>query len=106
MNTENDHRRSVEADVLQQAMEKLQKEPRRLLDRVLVVEGENWHPGVIGIVAARLTETFGKPSVVITIEGDKARGSGRSVEGFSLFEAVKACAPVLTRLAGTPWRRG
>lgn len=106
VNTENDHRRSVEADVLQQAMEKLQKEPRRLLDRVLVVEGENWHPGVIGIVAARLTETFGKPSVVITIEGDKARGSGRSVEGFSLFEAVKACAPVLTRFGGHPMAAG
>lgn len=106
VNTENDRRRSVEADVLQQAMEKLQKEPRRLLDRVLVVEGENWHPGVIGIVAARLTETFGKPSVVITIEGDKARGSGRSVEGFSLFEAVKACAPVLTRFGGHPMAAG
>lgn len=106
VNTENDRRRSVEADVLKQAMEKLQTEPERLLDRVLVVEGENWHPGVIGIVAARLTETFGKPSVVITLEGDKARGSGRSVEGFSLFEAVKACAPVLTRLGGHPMAAG
>lgn len=106
VNTENDRRRSVEADVLKQAMEKLQTEPERLLDQVLVVEGENWHPGVIGIVAARLTETFGKPSVVITLEGDKARGSGRSVEGFSLFEAVKACAPVLTRFGGHPMAAG
>lgn len=59
-------------------------------DQVLVVDGENFHTGVIGIVASKLVSKYCKPCIVISIEGDMARGSGRSVEGFSLYDAVKS----------------
>ena len=103
---DNAERRRTEDKVLREAMEKLEKEPSLLFDRVLVVSGENWHHGVIGIVAARLTETFGKPCVVLSWTGDEAKGSGRSVEGFSLFDAVCSCGDLLTRYGGHPMAAG
>ncbi|MBQ1616222.1 MAG: single-stranded-DNA-specific exonuclease RecJ, partial [Ruminococcus sp.] len=62
--------------------------------------------GVVGIVAARVKETFGKPTIIISREGDKAKGSGRSVEGFALCDAVAACADVLTHYGGHPMAAG
>ena len=103
---DNDCRRQIESEVLKEALEKLEREPKLLLDRVLVVSGENWHHGVIGIVSARLTERFGKPSVVISVTGNEAKGSGRSVEGFSLFEAVCFCSDLLTKFGGHPMAAG
>lgn len=103
---DNDCRRQIESEVYREALEKLEREPKLLLDRVLVVSGENWHHGVIGIVSSRLTERFGKPSVVISRTGDEAKGSGRSVEGFSLFEAVCSCSDLLTKFGGHPMAAG
>lgn len=102
----NDQRKKAEMEILRKVGEQLSREPDRLLDRVLVVEGEDWHHGVIGIVAARLVEKYGKPCIVLSLTGGEARGSGRSVEGFSLFEAVSACAPLLTRYGGHPMAAG
>lgn len=97
----NVERQSVEAAILAEILGKLEKEPERLLDRVLVVEGKNWHPGVVGIIAARLLERFGKPCIVLSVREDgMARGSGRSIRGFSLFEALTACSDVLTAFGG------
>ena len=81
----------MEAQIAQEAVEKIEKDPALLYSRVIVVDGEGWHHGVIGIVASRITERFGKPCMVISTDGDMAKGSGRSVEGFSLFQAVCAC---------------
>lgn len=97
---DNDRRRAAEVEIMEKVVEQLQKEPERLLDRVLVVDGEGWHHGVIGIVAARLVERYGKPCMVISVTGNEAKGSGRSVEGFSLFDAVDSCAPLLTKYGG------
>ena len=72
---------------------------------MLVVEGQDWHHGVIGIVAARLVEKYGKPCIVLP-DGRGGPGFRRSVEGFSLFEAVSACAPLLTRYGGHPMAAG
>lgn len=102
----NDQRKKAEMEILRKVGEQLSREPDRLLDRVLVVEGQDWHHGVIGIVAARLVEKYGKPCIVLSLTGGEARGSGRSVEGFSLFEAVSACAPLLTRYGGHPMAAG
>lgn len=102
----NDQRKKAEMEILRKVGEQLSQEPDRLLDRVLVVEGQDWHHGVIGIVAARLVEKYGKPCIVLSLTGGEARGSGRSVEGFSLFEAVSACAPLLTRYGGHPMAAG
>ena len=67
---------------------------------MLVIYGESWHHGVIGIVAARLVERFGKPVFLLSDDGDEARGSARSVEGFSIYEALAACGDHLTKFGG------
>ncbi len=103
---DNDRRRHVELEIFQAALEQLQEEPERLLDRVLIVTGEGWHHGVIGIVASRITERFGKPCFVISVSGGEAKGSGRSVEGFDLFRAVSACGDLLTKYGGHPMAAG
>jgi single-stranded-DNA-specific exonuclease len=97
---DNEYRRQLETEIYESAVQQLHQQPERMLDRVLVVEGRSWHTGVIGIVASRLTETFGKPCIVLSTDANEARGSGRSIEGFSLFEAVNACADLLTKYGG------
>lgn len=66
----------------------------------IVVAGEDWHPGVVGIVASRLVERWRRPAVVISIDGDRARGSGRSISGYDLHGGLAACAEHLTRFGG------
>jgi len=68
--------------------------------RTLVVSSSGWHVGVVGIVAARLVERFHRPALVIAEEGGVAKGSGRSVEGFHLYDALARCAHHLTRFGG------
>jgi single-stranded-DNA-specific exonuclease len=68
--------------------------------RTLVVSSSGWHVGVVGIVAARLVERFHRPALVIAEEGGVAKGSGRSVEGFHLFDALSHCAHHLTKFGG------
>ena len=71
-----------------------------LRHRVIVICGENWHHGIVGIVASRMVERFGKPCIVLSIEGETSRGSGRSIEGFSIIDAINACSEHLTRYGG------
>lgn len=103
---DNERRRQVEADILEEAMAKLEADPAMQYDRVMVVSGHGWHHGVIGIVAARITERYGKPCFVVSEDGSFAKGSGRSVEGFSLFNAVTYCKNVLERFGGHPMAAG
>lgn len=102
----NDFRKEIENEILEKTAELLQAEPDRLNDRVLVVEGENWHHGVIGIVASRLLERYGKPCVVISYSDGEAKGSGRSVEGFSLFDAIHHNGDLFTKYGGHPMAAG
>jgi single-stranded-DNA-specific exonuclease len=78
----------------QQAAEVLSENP------VLVVAGSDWHPGVLGIVASRLVEMYGRPTLVLTREGDAVTGSGRSVPGFHITEALEANRHLLARYGG------
>ena len=66
----------------------------------LVVDGEGWHPGVIGIVASRLVERFHRPTVVLSVVDGQARGSARSIRGLDLHQALGRCADLLTRFGG------
>lgn len=68
--------------------------------RVLVVWGENWHQGVIGIVASRLVERYAKPAIIVSFENGEGRGSGRSIAGFSLYGAISSCEDILVRYGG------
>lgn len=74
----NTSRQQAEQQIAAAALEKLSADPARVLDRVIVVSGEGWHPGVIGIVATRLMEKYGRPSIVISTENGEGRGSGRA----------------------------
>lgn len=103
---DNDYRRQIENEIYEKALEQLKENPKRLFDRILVIEGENWHHGVIGIVSSRITDLFGKPSIIISYSGGEAKGSGRSIEGFSLFEAVCSCEKLLTKFGGHPMAAG
>ncbi|WP_158591020.1 single-stranded-DNA-specific exonuclease RecJ [Acutalibacter sp. 1XD8-33] len=103
---DNRRRKAVEAQLTAQACQIVEENPGLAAERILVVAGENWHHGVVGIVASRLTERYGKPCFVLSCEGDSARGSGRSVEGFSLFQAVSACKDLLERYGGHPMAAG
>jgi len=89
----NAERRAIEREVLEQAIariEGLYGPDRKGLPSALVVESEGWHIGVIGIVASRLVERYGRPAFVIGIDGDTGKGSGRSVRGVDLGAAVLA----------------
>ena len=96
----NTARQTVESEILEQAMAQLETEPERLADRVLVVWGEGWHHGVLGIIAARLLERYGKPTLVLAVNDGIARGSGRSLAGFSLYDALCACDDCLLGYGG------
>ena len=69
-------------------------------DRAVVLWGDGWHPGVIGIVASRVAEATFRPAVVIAFDGDVGRGSGRSIPGFHLFRALQELSPLLERFGG------
>jgi single-stranded-DNA-specific exonuclease len=71
-----------------------------MASRVLIIEGNDWHTGVIGIIAARIVERYGKPCILISTTDNESKGSGRSIKGFSLFEAVSACSDLLSRFGG------
>lgn len=96
----NAQRQRMEKIITQEAQSQLEKNPQMIYDRVLVFDGLDWHGGVIGIVAARFVERFGKPCIVITSDGIEAKGSGRSIEGFSLYDAINSCSSMLTHFGG------
>ncbi len=93
-------RQDVEKIISGEAEAQIKNNPEMLCDRVLIFSGENWHGGVIGIVAARLTQKYGKPCIVITDDGKEAKGSGRSVEGFSLYDAINSASHLLNHFGG------
>jgi len=102
---DNEERRRVEAEIAEAAFADIEAKGY-MKDRVVVVDGENWHHGVIGIVASRVTERCGKPCMIISRGETEAKGSGRSVEGFSLFEAICACGDLLIKFGGHPMAAG
>ena len=100
-------RQELEHKIIDDITAKLAADPAPLRQRVLVVAGEDYHPGVIGIVASHLVERYGKPTVVLDMKADgTACGSARSIEGFDLYQAVAACSHVLTRFGGHPMAAG
>ncbi len=93
-------RQTTEAQITSQATQMCLNNPELLYSEVLVVSGEGWHQGVLGIVASRLCEKFGKPAVVFSIDGEDAVGSARSTEGFNIFDALDSCRYLTERLGG------
>lgn len=100
VNRANILRQQTEMKIIAEAEEKIEKNSDMIYDRVLVVDGEDWHSGVIGIVAARLTEKYARPCLVIGTKDGVGKGSGRSIEGFSLFESLSAVSDCLDHFGG------
>lgn len=102
LTAENDRRRATEREIFDQAHEIITEQGYASEDRRAIVVGkEGWHPGVIGIVASRLVERFGRPVVMLAYDDQGvAKGSARSVDGVSIHEAFVACAAHFTRFGG------
>ena len=96
----NRRRQQEENNIYQQIMEQLDSTFDPARQKAIVLWGENWHNGVIGIVASRLADRYGVPTVLISMDGEKGKGSGRSVPGFNLYEALEHCAGCLERCGG------
>jgi len=96
----NRERRETEATALKAILERLATDVELAADRLLVLDGEGWHRGVIGILASRVVERTAKPALVICVEEGVAYGSGRSVDGFQLLNALESVADVFTRFGG------
>ncbi len=112
--TENTHEANTIARELEELNQRRQSLDRATLDEAramaepmvrngaigLVLAREGWHPGVVGIVASRIVEEFSRPSVLIAMDGDTGKGSGRSISGFDLHSALGECADLLLRYGG------
>ena len=101
LNEINVARQETEQEIVRAAQEQLDAEPAILEDRVILIWGRDWHPGVIGIVASRLVEKTGRPVIVVSVdEHGEGKGSGRSVQGFNLHACIASCEDLLLRFGG------
>lgn len=100
LDEENRDRQSTETQILSSVLEILNNNPDYNEKKVLVLYGEGWHHGVIGIVASRISERLCKPCILISFEDGIGKGSGRSVKGFNLFEALNSCSYLLNKFGG------
>ena len=96
----NRQRRDIEGNALAAIEARLLEDADLAGCRLLVVDGDGWHRGVIGILASRVVERTAKPAIVVSIEESVAHGSGRSVDGFHLLDAIETCSDLFTRFGG------
>jgi single-stranded-DNA-specific exonuclease len=102
----NRERRDEEASALGSIETRLATDEQLAGDALLVMDGDGWHRGVIGILASRVVERTAKPAIVVSVEDGQAHGSGRSVEGFQLLNALESCADLFTRFGGHAYAVG
>jgi len=100
LNEANRERQKIERATLKEAMSKIERDINFKEHKVIVLHKEDWHTGVIGIVASRIADRFYRPTILISTKGDVGRGSGRSIENFHLFEALMGCEGLLKEYGG------
>ncbi|MBQ5326481.1 MAG: single-stranded-DNA-specific exonuclease RecJ, partial [Oscillospiraceae bacterium] len=100
LDSENRKRQDTQNKMAEDITNELQENGDMLKDRVIVVWGDHYHPGVVGIVASRLVEKYSRPAIVFTKDGDEYKGSGRSVPAFSLHNALENVKDCLIRFGG------
>ena len=98
LNEYNRQRQEKEKKIFEEAVQMIEKDEKD--KSCIILAGENWHHGVIGIVSSKVTEMYFKPSILICIEGDVGKGSGRSIPGFDLHEALTKCRDHIERFGG------
>ena len=97
---ENTLRQQTEQKMFKEALEYIEQHPEIKDDDILVIPHENWHHGIVGIVSSKITEKYYKPSILFAVDGDSAKGSGRSIAGFNLFGALENCSGLLDKFGG------
>lgn len=102
LNLLNNRRKAEEDKILKDVQKQTSDNPRILKERVIVLSGEGWHHGVIGIVCSKILEKYDKPVVMISVENGSARGSVRSIEGFSAHKMLMECSSPLSTFGGHP----
>jgi single-stranded-DNA-specific exonuclease len=100
LNTENLRRQQEEAEIVAQAKKLVETDLEIGSRTVIVVAGNGWHRGVIGIVASKLVDAFHRPAIVLSIDGDVAHGSCRSIPSFNLLAALESCADLMMKFGG------
>ncbi len=93
-------RREADRAILVEAKTLLETEYDAEVDRIVVLWSEGWHPGVLGIAASRLVDDLGRPAVLVSVNGDRARGSARSIPAFHLYDALASCRDLFDRFGG------
>lgn len=100
LHSDNSDRKEADSSITREALEIIQADDELIKSKSSVVYNENWHKGVVGIVASRLIEHYYRPTVVLTRSGNLVAGSARSVAGFNLYEAIYACREHLVAYGG------
>lgn len=106
VNNLNIERRSLDEQITEQALAMIEADNGHKYAKSTVVYNENWHKGVIGIVASRLTETYYRPTIVLTHANDLVTGSARSVKNFDVYDAIDQCAGLLEHFGGHKYAAG
>jgi single-stranded-DNA-specific exonuclease len=96
----NARRQRMDQEILNDALREIEEEIDLERNYALVLARDGWHPGVIGIVASRIVERTGRPTILVALDGEEGRGSGRSIPGFDLHGALVECAEYLERFGG------
>jgi single-stranded-DNA-specific exonuclease len=100
LDAENIRRQQEEAEIVAQAKKAVETDPEIGARTVIVVAGNQWHRGVIGIVASKLVDAFHRPAIVLSVDGGVAHGSCRSIPSFNILAALESCAEVMTKFGG------
>ncbi len=100
LDSENRNRQRIENSILTEALDRVESEINFKDDKVIVLGSDDWHPGVIGIVASRIAERFYRPTIMISFNKNDGKGSGRSIRNFHLFEALNECRDFLSGFGG------
>ena len=103
---DNRRRKRIDEDTLQEALAQMDEVVDLINDRAIVLSGQDWHQGVIGIVASRLVEKYHLPTVMISITNGEGKGSARSIPGFHLCDALKQCEHLLLQYGGHKYAAG
>ena len=106
LNKKNSLRRNIDSMTTEEAVAMIDANPRRARSKTTVLFKEDWHKGVVGIVAARCMEQHYRPTVILTTAHGKATGSARSVSGYNIYQALSACADLLDQYGGHAYAAG
>lgn len=106
LNDNNRQRQKIEEQVMQEAMDLIEKEINFKDDFIIVLSKDDWHPGVLGIVASKIVDRFYRPAVVISFQDEVGRGSARSIHNFHIYEALGQCEVFLKEFGGHKYAAG